>query len=71
LIELLDPVIPRGTIDYSLAVVISEGNVSSYSVHPQPIVQWIADDNPTDIPKSQRLFFSLLNSTLRFLGHNT
>ncbi|CAG8647367.1 886_t:CDS:1, partial [Racocetra fulgida] len=57
LVELLDPMTPRGTVDYSLAVVISEGNISSYSVHPQPIVQWKADDNPADIPDSLRLEF--------------
>ncbi|CAG8611654.1 12063_t:CDS:1, partial [Racocetra fulgida] len=71
LIELLDPVVPRGTVDYSLSVVIGEGKVSSYSVHPQPIVQRKSVDNPSDIPKSQLLSFNLLNSTSRFLGHNT
>ncbi|KAF0506670.1 putative inactive glycosyltransferase 25 family member 3 [Gigaspora margarita] len=69
LIELLDPVIPRGSVDYSLKVLIDEGKISSYSVHPQPIVQWKATDNPSDITNSIPLSFSLLNSTSRFLGY--
>ncbi|RIB18049.1 glycosyltransferase family 25 protein [Gigaspora rosea] len=69
LIELLDPVIPRGTFDYSLKVLIDEGKISSYSVHPQPIVQWTATDNPSDISQSIPLSFSLLNSTSLFLGY--
>ncbi|CAG8674541.1 10116_t:CDS:1 [Dentiscutata erythropus] len=70
LIELLDPVTPRGTVDYSLKVVIGEGKISSYSVHPQLIVQQGTANNPSDIPNSQPLSFNLLNSTLHFLGHN-
>ncbi|CAG8789129.1 27760_t:CDS:1, partial [Dentiscutata erythropus] len=33
LIELLDPMIPRGPIDYSLMVVIEEGKISSSTTH--------------------------------------
>ncbi|CAG8717446.1 16336_t:CDS:1, partial [Racocetra fulgida] len=69
LVKLLDPVIPRGTIDYSLTVVIKENNLSSYSVHPPVIAQWNAANNPSDIENSQRYSFSLLNSTLAFLGY--
>ncbi|CAG8548015.1 10214_t:CDS:1, partial [Racocetra fulgida] len=69
LLELLDPEVPLGTVDYSLSEVVRYGKVSSYSVHPQPIVQWKSTDNPSDIPNSQLLSFDLLNSTLRFLGY--
>ncbi|KAF0548460.1 procollagen galactosyltransferase 1 [Gigaspora margarita] len=67
LINLIDPLIPRGTVDYSIAVIIKEGKIASYSVHPQLIVQW---GDPSDIPNSQALTFHLLNSTLHFLGYN-
>ncbi|CAG8608909.1 22473_t:CDS:2 [Dentiscutata erythropus] len=70
LIELLDPVIPRATVDYSLSLVIREGNVTSFDVYPPAISQWKAADNPSDISTFDILSFSLLNSTLRFLGHN-
>ncbi|RIB08464.1 glycosyltransferase family 25 protein [Gigaspora rosea] len=66
LIDLIDPVIPRGTVDYSISVVIEEKNVSSYSIHPQLIVQW---KDHSDISGSLDLFFNLLNSTSRFLGY--
>ncbi|CAG8831619.1 5595_t:CDS:2, partial [Gigaspora margarita] len=67
LMDLTDPVTPRGTVDYSIAVVIEEKKVSSYSVHPQLIVQW---KDHSDISGSQALSFNLLNSTLRLLGYN-
>ncbi|CAG8722312.1 1768_t:CDS:2, partial [Dentiscutata erythropus] len=70
LIELVDPVIPRGTIDYSLSVVVKDKKVNSFDVHPPAISQWKAADNPSDIPSSQQLSISLLNSTLHFLQHN-
>ncbi|CAG8658242.1 18692_t:CDS:1, partial [Dentiscutata erythropus] len=70
LIELLDPMVPRGTIDYSISVVVVEGKLSSYSIHPQPIVQWKASDNPSDIPGSMTLSFNTLNSTSHFLGYS-
>ncbi|CAG8774045.1 3748_t:CDS:1, partial [Dentiscutata erythropus] len=70
LIELLDPVIPRATVDYSLSVVVKDKKVNSFDVHPPAISQWKAADNPSDIPTSQLLSFSLLNSTLHFLKHN-
>ncbi|CAG8438568.1 8227_t:CDS:2 [Scutellospora calospora] len=37
LVDLLDPVTPHGTVNYSLRVVVRKGSISSYSVHPQPI----------------------------------
>ncbi|CAG8791240.1 8886_t:CDS:1, partial [Racocetra fulgida] len=39
LLELLDPEVPFGAVDSSLSVVVRDRKVSSYSVHPQPIVQ--------------------------------
>ncbi|CAG8816814.1 23038_t:CDS:1, partial [Cetraspora pellucida] len=70
IVELIDPVTPCSTIDQCLKIEITDGRLSSYTVHPHPIVQWKADDNPTDIPISWETLHSLYNSTLRFLGYN-
>ncbi|CAG8651738.1 4087_t:CDS:1, partial [Scutellospora calospora] len=64
LVKFIDPVKPYGTIDHSLSALVREGNISSYSVHPQPIVQWKSADNPSDIPKSWGASFNIFNSTL-------
>ncbi|CAG8577034.1 22081_t:CDS:2 [Dentiscutata erythropus] len=55
LIELLNPMIPRGTVDFSLSVVVKDEKVKSFDVHPPAISQWKAADNPSDIPTSQPL----------------
>ncbi|CAG8708720.1 25188_t:CDS:1, partial [Dentiscutata erythropus] len=71
LIELLDPVIPLGPVDFSVSLVVNDRKVNSFSVHPPTISQWKAPDNTSDIPASKIISFSLLNSTLHFLGHNS
>ncbi|CAG8504076.1 15953_t:CDS:2 [Dentiscutata erythropus] len=69
LVEKLDPMIPQGAIDLALLAKIKNKELTSYSVHPMPIIQWKGRDNPSDVPESMNTYFSLKNSTLRFLGH--
>ncbi|CAG8491000.1 28891_t:CDS:1 [Dentiscutata erythropus] len=72
LLEKLDPMIPvpqNNTIDLAILKKIKNNEITSYSVHPQPIIQWKTKDNPSDIPESLSPHFSLKNSTLYLLGY--
>ncbi|CAG8498835.1 5252_t:CDS:1 [Dentiscutata heterogama] len=69
LVEKLDPMIPHDAIDLALLEIVTNKEITSYSVHPTPIIQWNDGNNPSDIPESQYTYFSLKNSTLFFLGY--
>ncbi|CAG8788602.1 25641_t:CDS:1, partial [Dentiscutata erythropus] len=69
LLEKLDPMIPHDAIDLALLEIIKNKEITSYSVHPAPIIQWKSKNNPSDIPESYPTYFSLKNSTLHFLGY--
>ncbi|CAG8551876.1 3627_t:CDS:1 [Dentiscutata erythropus] len=51
LVEKLDPMKPQGAIDYAILARIMNKEITSYSVHPPPIIQWKSEDESSDIPE--------------------
>ncbi|CAG8687487.1 1898_t:CDS:1 [Racocetra persica] len=67
MLQAIDPMNPRGPIDYEISQQIKYKGIISYSVHPQPIIQY-KTDNPSDVALTSNYPFSLTNSTMVLLG---
>ncbi|CAG8737636.1 35421_t:CDS:1, partial [Racocetra persica] len=67
ILEAIDPMNPRGPIDYEIALQVENEGIISYSVHPQPIIQ-CKIDNPSDVALTSYYPFVLTNSTMALLG---
>ncbi|CAG8811223.1 24552_t:CDS:1 [Gigaspora margarita] len=67
LLKLIDPIKPIIPVDYKISLIIRSKNIISYSIHPQPIIQW-KEGNPSNVAQTSNYPFSLTNSTMNLLG---
>ncbi|CAG8641522.1 24162_t:CDS:1 [Racocetra persica] len=67
MLEAIDPMNPRGAIDNEISLQVKNKYIISYSVHPQPIIQYKID-NPSDVALISYYPFVLTNSTMVLLG---
>ncbi|CAG8691234.1 18966_t:CDS:1 [Racocetra fulgida] len=67
MLQAIDPMNPRGPIDYEISLQTKYKRITSYSVHPQPIIQ-SKIDNPSDVAVTSNYPFELTNSTMVLLG---
>ncbi|RIB09128.1 glycosyltransferase family 25 protein [Gigaspora rosea] len=67
LLKLIDPMNALGPIDYEISTRVKSKEIISYSIHPQPIIQW-KEGNPSDVAPTSHYPFSLTNSTMNLLG---
>ncbi|RIB28229.1 glycosyltransferase family 25 protein [Gigaspora rosea] len=67
LLKLIDPIKPIGPVDYEISLIINSKKIISYSIHPQPIIQW-KENFPSEVSFPTTFQFSLTNSTMNLLG---
>ncbi|CAG8821160.1 22904_t:CDS:1, partial [Racocetra persica] len=72
LLEKLNIDKPEDHVDIDIPNLIAAGEITSYSIHPQIVVQFKGVNDLSDVSPEWGIgkTYPLMNSTLRFLGYD-